>query len=105
MKNSGGNPDNYLECNGQVVDSNKYPKLYNIMHNTPNYQGLFLRGHNGNAASIGQIQNDAIRNITGSIGYWNDNAGIFSTGVFSTNIVGDTAQLHGGHGAQINTFF
>ena len=30
------NPDdNYLECNGQVVDGNKYPKLYALMHNTP----------------------------------------------------------------------
>ena len=36
--------DNYLECNGQAVDSSKYPKLYALMHNTPDYRGVFLRG-------------------------------------------------------------
>ena len=36
--------DNYLECNGQEVDSSKYPKLYQLMHNVPDYRGVFLRG-------------------------------------------------------------
>ena len=36
--------DNYLECNGQVVDSTKYPKLYALMKNVPDYRGVFLRG-------------------------------------------------------------
>ena len=61
------NPDdNYLECNGQVVDGNKYPKLYALMHNTPDYRGVFLRGLGGNSTSLGELQGDAIRNITGS---------------------------------------
>lgn len=58
--------DSYLECNGQVVDSTKYPKLYALMHNTPDYRGVFLRGLGGNSASLGITQGDAIRNITGS---------------------------------------
>ena len=58
--------DNYLECNGQGVDKNKYPKLYQLMHNVPDYRGVFLRGLGGNSAALGILQNDAIRNITGS---------------------------------------
>ena len=34
--------DNYLECNGQSIDSTKYPKLYELMHNVPDYRGLKL---------------------------------------------------------------
>lgn len=58
--------DNYLECNGQGVDKNKYPKLYQLMHNVPDYRGVFLRGLGGNSSDLGILQNDAIRNITGS---------------------------------------
>lgn len=57
--------DSYLECNGQAVDSTKYPKLYALMHNVPDYRGVFLRGLGGNSASLGITQGDAIRNITG----------------------------------------
>ena len=59
--------NNYLECNGQAVDSSKYPKLYALMHNVPDYRGVFLRGLGGNSASLGELQGDAIRNITGEI--------------------------------------
>ena len=58
--------DNYLECNGQEVDSSKYPKLYQLMHNVPDYRGVFLRGLGGNSAALGALQGDAIRNITAS---------------------------------------
>ena len=37
------------------------------MHNTPDYRGVFLRGLGGNSASLGELQGDAIRNITGEI--------------------------------------
>ncbi|MDY3873891.1 MAG: phage tail protein [Megamonas funiformis] len=52
--------DNYLECNGQVVDSTKYPKLYQLMHNVPDYRGMFLRGLGGNSADLGELQNYAL---------------------------------------------
>ena len=67
--------DNYLECNGQVVDSTKYPKLYALMHNVPDYRGMFLRGLGGNSASLGITQGDAIRNITGTFGRVDDQMG------------------------------
>ena len=78
--------DNYLECNGQAIDSKKYPKLYKLMKNTPDYRGLFLRGLgsqtysqlngtlNGITATtytsgdLNSIQGDAIRNIYGETG-------------------------------------
>jgi hypothetical protein len=54
----------------------------------PDYRGLFLRGFGGNAASLGQIQQDAGRNATvtfhsvdGNIPYWGypeDVTGVFS---------------------------
>ena len=63
--------DAYLECNGQAVDSTKYPKLYALMHNTPDYRGVFLRGlgsvtsnHYGTvthtSSNLGELQGDAI---------------------------------------------
>ena len=77
--------DSYLECNGQSIDSTKYPKLYALMHNTPDYRGVFLRGLGGNSASLGVTQGDAIRNITGTMGGSNSiDVGLwdYGTGVF-----------------------
>ena len=77
--------DSYLECNGQAVNSTKYPKLYALMHNVPDYRGVFLRGLGGNSASLGELQGDAIRNITGTMGgSASDKAGLwdYGTGVF-----------------------
>jgi hypothetical protein len=70
--------DKWLECNGQ--STNGYLELAAIVGATvPNYQGMFLRGRGtqtfnsggyGNvlhaAGALGQIQGDAIRNVTGS---------------------------------------
>ena len=77
------NPDdNYLECNGQSVNATKYPKLYTLMKNVPDYRGVFLRGLGGNSASLGILQEDAIRNIYGSLPV-NDNVGFpIPTGAF-----------------------
>ena len=50
----------------------------------PDLRGLFLRGTGGNAAPLGQIQGDAIRNVSGSFGGTNDaNGGLNPTGPFS----------------------
>ena len=74
--------DNYLECNGQAVDRSKYPKLYALIHNTPDYRGVFLRGLGSNSAALGVLQGDAIRNITGYFGRVDDNMGDFTGGAF-----------------------
>ena len=86
--------DNYLECNGQSVDSNKYPKLYTLMHNVPDYRGVFLRGLGGNSAALGVLQGDAIRNITGNTGTftsqnWPSSSGVFYTSKTSTGDEGN----------------
>ena len=79
--------DNYLECNGQAVDSNKYPKLYALMYNTPDYRGIFLRGLGGNSADLGEFQGDAIRNIIGNFGRVDDEMGIIITdGAFYSTV-------------------
>ncbi len=67
-------PDGWLECNGQPVNATLYPDLHELMPNTPNYQGMFLRG-SGNqtldhgrygstthGTSLGEIQGDTARN-------------------------------------------
>ena len=94
--------DNYLECNGQAIDSKKYPKLYKLMKNTPDYRGLFLRGLgsqtysqlngtlNGITATtytsgdLNNIQGDSIRNIYGELP--DRNSYYMWTGVFSFNV-------------------
>lgn len=46
-----------------------YPELYSLVGSkVPNYRGLFLRGQGGNAAALGVLQEDAIRNLTGYLG-------------------------------------
>lgn len=84
------NPDdNYLECNGQVVDGNKYPKLYALMHNVPDYRGVFLRGLGGNSDALGELQGDATRNFSGT--FYATNIGHSETnGVFSMASTGIT---------------
>lgn len=71
----GAVPDGWLECNGQVFSTTQNPKLYAVLgrNTVPDYRGLFLRGwSHGSGAfdpdagrSLGSIQDDAIRNMTG----------------------------------------
>lgn len=99
--------DNYLECNGQEVDGSKYPKLYTLMHNVPDYRGVFLRGLGGNSASLGELQGDAIRNITGTFGLeakensaYKNLSGVF----FSAGNVSGNASAPGGSVDSLITF-
>ena len=58
---------NWLECNGQTISQAVYPELFAVMGGqVPDLRGLFLRGTGGNAAPLGTVQGDAIRNITGT---------------------------------------
>ena len=96
--------DSYLECNGQAVNSTKYPKLYALMHNVPDYRGVFLRGLGGNSASLGVTQGDAIRNITGNFNAtdnssWNINA----NGVFYGQTIGSGDQ--GNEGGEYKRYY
>lgn len=77
----GVDQDKWLECNGQIINSSKYPKLAALMVRAPNYQGVFLRGFGSQysnhyntvlhkSASMGELQGDAIRNITAKGAFW-----------------------------------
>ena len=97
MTNSDGTV-NWLECNGQTFNTTTYSSLANIVGTkTPNYQGMFLRGNgsqdyaqnNGTSVgvtnttyasgSIGQIQGDSTRNISGVVGAYNGTVSPFWT--------------------------
>ena len=77
---SAKNPDGgtWLECNGQSCAA--YPKLVAVLGRStvPDYRGVFLRGYGSRTSShygtvthqsgaLGELQGDAIRNITGSM--------------------------------------
>ena len=89
--NSYAMPDNgeWLECNGQSVPADAVEYRAKFGAYTPDYQGMFLRGYgeqsfsqvNGTttnkglptetkhlSGNIGEVQGDAIRNITGTMG-------------------------------------
>ncbi|MDR2351473.1 MAG: phage tail protein [Endomicrobium sp.] len=75
-------PNGYLPCDGGEYDVLAYPDLFEAIgtiygnasadnfFKLPDYRGMFLRGTGGNAAPLGQPQNDAIRNIEGQ--FWGD---------------------------------
>ena len=68
-------PEGFLRCDGSALDKNTYSALFEVIGYTygrsgdkfllPNFaDGKFMRGTGGNAATIGTVQQDAIRNIT-----------------------------------------
>ena len=77
---SAKNPDDgtWLECNGQSCAA--YPKLVAVLGRStvPDYRGVFLRAYGSRTSThygtvthtsgnLGELQGDAIRNITGNI--------------------------------------
>lgn len=69
-------PDGFLRCDGSALDKTAYSALFAVIGYTygrsgdkfllPNFSdGKFMRGTGGNAAALGKVQGDAIRNITG----------------------------------------
>ena len=71
-------PSNTLLCDGAELSREAYPELFAVINtiygegdgsttfNIPDYRGAFLRCTGGNADVLGVLQEDAIRNITGS---------------------------------------
>ena len=70
-------PAGYLACNGASFSATKYPKLHALLGaaKLPDLRGYFVRGYDtrnsvdpsGASRALGSIQQDAIRNITGSV--------------------------------------
>lgn len=81
-------PVGYLKCDGSSLLREDYADLFEKIgttygaaddyhFNIPDYQGVFLRGFGGSAASLGTRQAQGLPNITGqidpySVGYNND---------------------------------
>lgn len=73
-------PPHCLACDGSEVSRETYSELFAVFgttfgagdgvstFNLPDFRGAFLRCVGGNAAELGTAQEDAIRNITGSLG-------------------------------------
>ena len=58
---------NWLECNGQSISQTVYPELFALVGGqVPDLRGLFLRGHGGNSAGLGEQQGHAMRDISAS---------------------------------------
>lgn len=71
-------PAGFLTCDGRSLKKEEYAELFDVIGHTyggsgqnfnlPNFaDGKFMRGIGGNAAALGVVQQDAIRNITGSL--------------------------------------
>ena len=91
----------WLECNGQSCAA--YPKLVAVLGRStvPDYRGLFLRGYGSHTSShsgtvthqsgnLGELQGDAIRNITGRVRISADGPqGVSEGALYDDNSLGD----------------
>lgn len=111
------NPEGYdeyfLDCDGRTIQAADYPELVRVLAGdeatecrVPNYGGLFLRGYGSQqhtqqngilngvtvtthaSGELGEVQGDAIRNISGSIPLGNTNghtSNLALTGAFAVD--------------------
>lgn len=85
-------PDGYFICNGETFDADTYPKLHAVLGSNvlPDLRGYFVRGYDtrntvdpdGAGRALGSVQGDAIRNITGSLGWVKNRLFSVANGVF-----------------------
>ena len=71
-------PSGFMGCKGQLLNKADYPELFSVIEytyggsgnsfNLPKFDdGRFFRSTGGNADTLGRLQGDAIRNITGKV--------------------------------------
>ncbi|TEW31381.1 hypothetical protein E2R48_00535 [Histophilus somni] len=84
------------------VTQSAYPELYRYLtakydsiSSVPLAEDRFIRNAHGDL-TVGQTQEDAIRNITGTIGQFSDRANRATAGAFNTQNWGEGAGLGGG---------
>ena len=87
-------PNGTFLCDGSEISRTTYSELFNVIgttygegdgsttFNIPDYRGAFLRCIGGNADELGVLQEDAIRNITGKLGYPVDGWSSYAEGIF-----------------------
>ncbi|WP_331251320.1 phage tail protein [Photorhabdus khanii] len=104
-------PDGYLTCNGQSFDKSLYPKLAEAYPagKVPDLRGEFIRGwDDGRGVDSGRkiltSQDDAIRNITGSLGNPTIEGGSNASGAFSYQYNAGGRAAGGGGGTVSWTF-
>jgi len=103
-------PIGYILANGSAVSRTTYANLFAVYGTTfgagdgsttfelPDFRGKFIRGQSGNSADYGVTQNDAIRNITGTMGgkylvgdsIIQVTGAFYNAGTFSENAFGGT---------------
>ncbi|ELX1976266.1 phage tail protein [Escherichia coli] len=83
-------PTGWLKCNGAPFSAEEYPKLAKVYptNELPDLRGEFIRGwDDGRGIDAGReilsAQGDAIRNITGTVGWYGDGLLSNVSGVFS----------------------
>ena len=109
-----GIPEHCLACDGSAISRTTYAELFAKIgttwgagdgattFNVPNFtsDGAFLRSTGGNAAALGTKQNDAIRNITGTLIQRSAQSGggpvVSASGAFTTGSSGSTQHLEVG---------
>ncbi|MBE2985448.1 tail fiber protein [Campylobacter sp. RM9344] len=108
-------PSGFLVCDGRSLVKSEYAELFAVIgytyggseenFNIPNFSdGKFFRSVGGNAAPIGEAQQDAIRNITGtSGGVRNDGSTNPIIGAFAVD--GSAGNFTGGPGQLSNVNF
>ena len=96
-------PDGFLRCDGSALDKNTYAALFAVIGYTygrsgdkfllPNFSdGKFMRSIGGNAAALGTVQQDAIRNITAKMTHNIGETGSLLSGAFKqTSYINRTA--------------
>ena len=111
-------PSGFMECKGQLLNKADYPELFSVIEytyggsgnsfNLPKFDdGRFFRSTGGNADTLGRLQEDAIRNITGHIianqlSSMNLTEGALSTAVMGT---GYSYLQNGGPNFGLHTYF
>lgn len=111
-------PSGFMECKGQLLNKADYPELFSVIEytyggsgnsfNLPKFDdGRFFRSTGGNADTLGRLQEDAIRNITGHIianqlSSMNLTEGALSTVVMGT---GYSYLQNGGLNFGLHTYF
>ena len=84
-------PNKWIECDGRSVNKDRYPELYALMHNVPDYRSFFLRG--GTSDIVNKEVEGHIESHDITIGERKDGSVVPHTHDFSFDYSGSVAGL------------